>query len=74
MFAGMAFTAKGITVLKQIQKYRVTMMSLNSAFVKAGIILATLAGGLSINLYNYQTMALVLGGPGVGWNRYLGGP
>ena len=64
-FAGMSFTAGSSIILEQIPKFRGTMMSLNSAFMNGGILLASLLGAIALNLYNYQTMALVLGSLGV---------
>ncbi len=65
LFAGMSSTALGSLVIEQIPKFRSTMASLNTTFVNLGMLSAALAGGLAINLYNYQTMALILGSLGV---------
>jgi predicted MFS family arabinose efflux permease len=61
-FAGMASTAFGSLVIEQIPKFRATMTSLNTAFVNAGILLASVSAGVALNLYNYQVMAAILGG------------
>ena len=64
-FAGMSFTAGGSIVLEQVPKFRGTMMSLNSAFMNGGMLLAAIAGAIVLNLYNYQSVALVLGSLGL---------
>lgn len=64
-FSGMSFTAGGSLVIEQLPKFRGTMMSLNTTFMNLGMLLAAIAGGIAINIYNYQTMALILGGLGV---------
>jgi predicted MFS family arabinose efflux permease len=40
-------------------------MSLKATFMNLGMLLASVAGGIVLNVYNYQTMALVLGGLGL---------
>ncbi len=64
-FAGMSFTAGGSLVIEQLPKFRATMMSLNTAFMNVGMLLASFAGAVALDLYNYQTLALILGGLGV---------
>ncbi len=64
-FAGMSFTAGGSLVIEQLPKFRSTMMSLNTTFMNLGMLLASLAGGVALNLYGYQSLALILGGLGV---------
>ncbi len=64
-FAGMSFTAGSSIILEQIPKFRGTMMSLNGAFMNGGILLASLSGAIALNLYNYQTVSLVLGSIGI---------
>jgi DHA1 family inner membrane transport protein len=64
-FAGMASTALGSLVIEQVPKFRATMSSLNATFVNVGMLLASIAAGITLNLYNYQTMALILGSLGV---------
>jgi predicted MFS family arabinose efflux permease len=41
------------------------MMSLNAVFMNLGMLLASVAGGIALDLYGYQTLALILGGLGV---------
>jgi DHA1 family inner membrane transport protein len=65
LFSSMAFTAGGSLVIEQLPKFRATMMSLNTAAMNLGILLASVVGGAILNLFNYQTMALTLGGFGV---------
>jgi predicted MFS family arabinose efflux permease len=64
-FSGMSFTAGGSLVIEQLPKFRATMMSLNTAFMNLGMLLASIAGGIALDIYNYQTLALILGGLGV---------
>jgi predicted MFS family arabinose efflux permease len=64
-FAGMASTALGSLVIEQVPKFRSTMTSLNVTFINLGMLTASIAGGVALNMYNYQTLALVLGGLGV---------
>jgi len=64
-FAGMSFTAGGSLVIEQVPKFRGTVTSLNGAFANAGMLLASIAGGIALNLYSYQTMAVLLGSFGV---------
>ncbi len=64
-FAGMSFTAGGSLVIEQLPKFRSTMMSLNTTFMNLGMLLASLAGGVALDLYGYQSLALILGGLGV---------
>jgi predicted MFS family arabinose efflux permease len=65
VFAGMSFTAGGSLAIEQLQKFHATMMSLNTAFMNGGMLLASLASAYALDLYNYQTMALLLGTMGV---------
>ncbi|HTY75281.1 MAG TPA: MFS transporter [Candidatus Nanoarchaeia archaeon] len=64
-FAGMSFTAGGSLVIEQVPKFRGTVTSLNGAFVNAGMLLASITGGIALNLYSYQTIAVLLGSFGV---------
>ena len=64
-FAGMSFTAGGSLVIEQLPKFRSTMMSLNTTFMNLGMLVASLAGGVALNLFGYQSLALILGGLGV---------
>ncbi|MCW4001409.1 MAG: MFS transporter [Candidatus Bathyarchaeota archaeon] len=63
-FSAMASTAGGSLIIEQLPKYRSTMMSLNTAFMNVGILLASLVGGTVLNLYGYQALGIVLGGLG----------
>ena len=40
-------------------------MSLNSTFMNLGMLSASIAGGIALDLYNYQTLAVILGGLGL---------
>jgi MFS transporter, DHA1 family, inner membrane transport protein len=64
-FAGMSFTAGGSLVIEQLPRFRGTMMSLNTTFMNLGMLLASFAAAFALDLYNYQTLALILGGLGV---------
>ena len=61
----MSFTAGGSLVIEQLPKFRSTMMSLNTTFMNLGMLRRILAGGVALNLYGYQSLALILGGLGV---------
>lgn len=64
-FSGIALTAGGALVIEQLPKFRATMMSLNTTFMNLGMLSASIAGGIALDLYNYQTLALILGGLGI---------
>ena len=64
-FAGMSFTASGSLIIEQLPRFRGPMMSLNAVFMNLGMLLASVAGGIALDLYGYQTLALILGGLGV---------
>lgn len=64
-FAGMSLTAGGSLVIEQLPRFRGTMMSLNTAFMNLGMLMASIAGGIALDYYSYQTLALILGGLGV---------
>jgi predicted MFS family arabinose efflux permease len=64
-FAGMSSTALGSLVIEQVPKFRSTMTSLNVTFINLGMLTASLVAGFALNIYNYQTLALILGGLGV---------
>jgi len=51
--------------MEKLPKFRSTMISLNTIFMNLGMLMASLTGGIALNLYNYQTLALLLGGFGV---------
>jgi len=61
----MSFTAGGSLVIEQLPRFRGTMMSLNTTFMNLGMLLASFAAAFALDLYNYQTLALILGGLGV---------
>lgn len=60
-FSAMTLTAGGSLILEQLPKYRSTMMSLNTAFMNAGMLLASLTAGVMLNIYSYQAVGLALG-------------
>jgi MFS transporter, DHA1 family, inner membrane transport protein len=64
-FAGMSSTALGSLVIEQIPKFRSTMASLNVTFINLGMLTASIAAGVALDSFNYQTLAVILGGLGV---------
>jgi MFS transporter, DHA1 family, inner membrane transport protein len=64
-FSAMAATAGGSLIIEQLPRFRSTMMSLNTAFMNVGMLLASLIGGFALNSYGYQVLGLVLGGLGL---------
>jgi DHA1 family inner membrane transport protein len=64
-FASMTATAGGSLILEQLPKYRSTVMSLNTAFMNGGMLLASIIGGFTLNNYGFQMLGLVLGSIGV---------
>jgi len=64
-FSSMTFTAGGALIIEQLPKFRSTMMSLNTAFMNVGMLLASLIAGLMLNVYGYQAVGVVLGSLGV---------
>ena len=64
-FAGMSFTAGGSLVIEQLPRFRATMMSLNTTFMNLGMLVASFTAAFALDLYNYQILALILGGLGV---------
>ncbi len=61
-FVGMTIATLNSLIIEQTSKFRSTMVALNTTFFNIGTLLASITGGLTLNFYNYQTMALVLGG------------
>ena len=61
-FVGMAISTINSLVIDQTPKFRSTMVALNTIFLNVGTLSASITGGMALNFYNYQTMALVLGG------------
>jgi predicted MFS family arabinose efflux permease len=64
-FAAMTSTAGGCLILEQLPKYRATVMSLNTAFMNAGMLMSSLIGGFALNAYGFQVLGLVLGSLGI---------
>jgi len=64
-FAAMAATAGGSLILEQLPKFRGTMMSLNTAFMNVGMLVASLIGGSVLNSYGFQALGLLLGSLGL---------
>ena len=64
-FSSMAMTAGGSLIIELLPKFRSTMMSLNTAFMNVGILVASLIAGFLLNSYGYQAVGLVLGSLGL---------
>ena len=64
-FSSMTFTAGGALIIEQLPRFRSTMMSLNTAFMNVGMLLASLIAGLMLNVYGYQAVGVVLGSLGI---------
>ena len=64
-FSSMTFTAGGALIIEQLPKFRSTMMSLNTAFMNVGMLLASLIAGVLLNTYGYQAVGVVLGSLGI---------
>jgi predicted MFS family arabinose efflux permease len=62
---GIATTAFTSLSLDQIPKFRGTTMSLIGAFTGLGTLLGVTIGGLALDIYNYQTMGIILGTAGI---------
>jgi predicted MFS family arabinose efflux permease len=61
-FSSMTLTAGGSLVIEQLPKFRSTMMSLNTAFMNIGILLASLTAAIVLN---FQAIGLALGSLGI---------
>jgi len=61
-FSAMTLTAGGSLVIEQLPKFRSTMMSLNTAFMNIGILLASLTAAIVLN---FQAIGLALGSLGI---------
>lgn len=61
MITGMLFTAVRSLALEQIQSFRGTMMSLNSAADNMGVALGAGVGGLILFWFDYKGLGLALG-------------
>ena len=64
-FWGIAVASGASLMLEQVPRYRGSMMSLRVAFAGIGSAMGVALGGVVLALYNYQTIALVLGTIGV---------
>jgi predicted MFS family arabinose efflux permease len=61
---GMLSASFASLTLEQIPKFRGTMMSLKGAFSGVGSFLGITIGGIVLNMYNYQTLGIILGALG----------
>ena len=64
-FWGIAVASGASLMLEQVPRDRGSMMSLRVAFAGIGSAMGVALGGVVLALYNYQTIALVLGTIGV---------
>lgn len=60
-FGAITMTSFASLSLEQAPKFRATMMSLTSAVLAIGGFLGAFIGSITLNLYNYQFLALILG-------------
>ena len=65
LFGGMAAAAEGSLIIEQLPSYRSTLVSLNSAFMNVGMFMGSMIAAVVLNLYNYQTLSIVLGSLGI---------
>ncbi|MFQ5821449.1 MAG: MFS transporter [Candidatus Heimdallarchaeota archaeon] len=65
LFGGMMDTAVSSLTLEQVQRFRGTMMSLNSAASNMGIALGAGVGGLALLRWDYEGVGLALGALGI---------
>jgi DHA1 family inner membrane transport protein len=66
-FSAMTLTAGGSLVLELLPKYRSTMMSLNTAFMNVGMLLASMSAAIVLNPPppNYSALGVTLGSFGL---------
>lgn len=57
----MALSASVSLTLEQVPKFRGTMMSIHGVFLAIGGALASIIGGITIDLFSYQTLGLIVG-------------
>jgi predicted MFS family arabinose efflux permease len=65
LFDGLATSASMSLTLEQMPDLRGTMMSLFGAFTGIGIAIGAGIGGLTLILYNYQVLGMMLGSMGI---------
>ena len=65
IFWGVAIAANANLMLEQVPKHRGSMMSLRVAFAGIGSAVGVAIGGIVLSLYDYQTIALILGTLGI---------
>jgi len=64
-FYGLATSAFTSLTLEQMPELRGTMMSLAYAFVGVGFAIGAAIGGLTLILYDYEELGIILGGMGI---------
>jgi predicted MFS family arabinose efflux permease len=64
-FNGLAASASTNLTLEQMPKLRGTMMSLQYAFVSIGSTIGAAIGGLTLILYDYKELGIILGSMGI---------
>jgi len=64
-FFGVVASAANSLVLEQVQEFRSTMMSIDSAVINLGSALGTAVGGLALVSFDYEGLGIALGAMGV---------
>jgi predicted MFS family arabinose efflux permease len=65
LFDGLAASASMSLTLEQMPDRRGTMMSLFAAFTGIGVAIGAGIGGLTLILYNYEMLGIILGSMGM---------
>jgi predicted MFS family arabinose efflux permease len=65
LFDGLAASASMSLTLEQMPDLRSTMMSLFAAFTGIGAAIGAGIGGLTLILYNYEVLGMMLGSMGI---------
>jgi MFS family permease len=65
LFDGLAASSSMSLTLEQMPDLRGTMMSLFAAFTGIGVVIGAGIGGLTLILYNYELLGIILGSMGI---------
>jgi predicted MFS family arabinose efflux permease len=65
LFDGLAASSSMSLTLEQMPDLRGTMMSLFAAFTGIGVVIGAGIGGLTLILYNYEVLGIILGSMGI---------
>jgi MFS family permease len=65
LFDGLAASSSMSLTLEQMPDLRGTMMSLFAAFTGIGVVIGAGIGGLTLILYNYEVLGMILGSMGI---------